>query len=177
MVNRKNLGYQFEKEFGRWLSTKHIFTVKLPDTRSLRAKVTAIAQATDSSFQELTGTKTPCDFWSVHDGRSYMWECKHTMQESLPFNRIAPHQDNALKAHYLSKGASILVVGYKNKEAYCINYSDWITLQGRFGSQGRKSVPITWIRKLAKIRLERKTPKDLPEKENKPRYVEVSLWD
>lgn len=146
-MNRRNLGYQLEKEFGRWLSTKHLFTVKLPDTRSLRAKVTAIAQATDSNFQELTGTKTPCDYWSVFNGMSCMWECKHTMQESLPFNRIAPHQDRALLAHYTALGKSMIVVGYKNKEAYCIEYSDWNRLRSMFSSKGRKSMPIEWIKK------------------------------
>lgn len=175
-MNKKNLGYQFEQEFGRWLSKKFPFTVKLPDTRSLRAKVTAIAQATDSKFQELTGTKTPCDFWTVMHGRSMIWECKHTMQESLPFDRISPHQEEALNKHKQAGGVSTLVIGHKNKQAYVIDMDEWNQLKNMFGNKGRKSIPIPWIKKLSRIHLERKTPKDL-QGETKARYVEVKKWD
>lgn len=175
-MNRKNLGYQFETEFGRWLSKRHPFVIKLPDTRSLRSKAKSIEVASNKTFQELTGTKTPADFWSVQNSYSHLWECKHTMQESLPFDRIAPHQRMSLESHANAGGNSYIVVGHKNKTAYCLTYNSWKQLQQRFETKGRKSVPMEWIKHLSFCKLERRTPSQL-EGEDKARYVEVSQWD
>jgi len=172
-MNKRNLGYKFEKEFGNWLKKEFAFIIKLPDTRSLRLKSKIVsAKAGVTSFQELTGTKTPADFWSLRNGTSFLWECKHTINKSLPFDRISQHQYEALRQHYNEGGESYLVIGFNNEEAYAIHINEWDWLKEKFENKGRKSLPKMWIKEKAQFKFERRTPSQL-EGEDKARYEVV----
>lgn len=166
----KNQGLKFENEFGRWLAKNHSFVIKLPDTRSLRMKAKAVSSAVGKNFQELTGTKVPGDYWSVKDGKSYLWECKHTNQASFPLGNMKDHQEVALAQHDKAGGQSFVAIAWKSEKCTILNIHQWYYLKELAYTHDRASIPKKWCEEGATKTLHRKTPKHLPKNEDKARY-------
>jgi penicillin-binding protein-related factor A (putative recombinase) len=97
-------GYSFEKEIDLTLVELWDYHFKIPDARTMQG------------FNMPFAPKVPADFCGHKSGRFQLLECKQTKMKSLPFDRLAPHQLDALLSADKSGGEAWLCVSFNNRE-------------------------------------------------------------
>lgn len=76
------------------------------------------------------GKKGQPDFAGTLDnGRSVVFEAKHTSSTRIPFKQVAPHQKQALKKHHELGAESFILVAFKLDDIYKIPIIDWLELE------------------------------------------------
>lgn len=66
---------------------------------------------------------------TLKNGRSVVFEAKHTNSTNLPFERVAPHQKQALNAHCDLGAEAFILVAFKLDSIYKIPINDWFELE------------------------------------------------
>ncbi len=158
-------GLQFEREFGAGLRLNYYFVVKFPDTRSLRMKQKIVESTIGKKFHEVTGLRSPADWWTMEDGQSILWECKQTQgvnkNYDFPIKNVKEHQVKTLQKHTENGGLSYLVINIKNEtfcEYYVLDIHDYIHLL----SQYKASIPRVELNGFNQKTCIRYTPKKNP---------------
>ena len=165
MIRAIARGLQFEKEFGEGLKTVYDFVIKMPDTRSLRMKQHIIERGAGVKFHDVTGMRSPADWWTVHKGVSILWECKQSkgINKAMGFPKanVKDHQLATLKAHKNEGGERYLVINIKNEdinEYYVVDIKDYLMLN----MSSERYINREVLNSLSKISLCRLTPTKNP---------------
>lgn len=72
---------------------------------------------------------------TLKNGRSVVFEAKHTNSTNLPFERVAPHQKQALNAHCDLGAEAFILVAFKLDSIYKIPIKDWLELEKTIGKK------------------------------------------
>lgn len=66
---------------------------------------------------------------TLKNGRSIVFEAKHTNTTNIEFKRIVPHQKHALKRHHELGAESFILIAFKLDNIYKISIKDWLELE------------------------------------------------
>lgn len=66
---------------------------------------------------------------TLKNGRSVVFEAKHTNSTNIPFERVAQHQKQALNAHCDLGAEAFILVAFKLDSIYKIPIKDWLLLE------------------------------------------------
>lgn len=72
---------------------------------------------------------------TLKNGRSVVFEAKHTNTTNIPFERIANHQKQALKKHHKLGAKAFILVAFKLDDIYKIPINDWLKLEKNIGKK------------------------------------------
>jgi penicillin-binding protein-related factor A (putative recombinase) len=145
----KRHGLQFENKFGEWLEKNSQYSFKVPDTRTLRAKLRLINNTgTLNHYRKLITLQTPCDYISVTNGITTFWECKSTQLKSWPLTNIKQHQIDALFKSRKAGAESWVILNFHSpdmriKGAYSMTYKlhPQVVVDFKF-KYNRESIPL-----------------------------------
>ena len=66
---------------------------------------------------------------TLKNGRSVVFEAKHTNSTNIPFERIAEHQKQSLKRHHELGAESFILIAFKLDDIYKVPINDWLKLE------------------------------------------------
>lgn len=76
------------------------------------------------------GQKGQPDFaGTLKNGRSVVFESKHTSTTNIQFKQVAPHQKQSLKRHCDLGAESFILIAFKLDNIYKVSIKDWIELE------------------------------------------------
>lgn len=82
------------------------------------------------------GNKGQPDFsGTLADGRSIVFEAKHTNTTNIPFSRIAHHQKRALERHGKLGADAFILIAFRFEAFYKVPISEWIDLERNIGKK------------------------------------------
>lgn len=80
---------------------------------------------------------------TLKNGRSIVFEAKHTNTTNIPFERIADHQKQALKKHSELGAEVFILVAFKLDDIYKIPIKDWLGLEKTIGKKSLNEKDLT----------------------------------
>ncbi len=80
---------------------------------------------------------------TLKNGRSIVFEAKHTSTTSIPFDQVAHHQKQALKKHSELGAEAFILVAFKLDDIYKIPIKDWLELEGTIGKKSLNEKDLT----------------------------------
>ncbi|API89415.1 hypothetical protein BKP56_09175 [Marinilactibacillus sp. 15R] len=137
-LKAKRSGDQFENLIVRscdyYKRTSIAYIQKTPEPM----KVIAVLDMNKGHFRAHYEKKAQPDFsGTLKDGRSIVFEAKHTTGTSLPFDRINKQQEIDLALHDELDAWAGVVISFSMKNFYCVPYYAWNKLKE---TSGKKSV-------------------------------------
>lgn len=72
---------------------------------------------------------------TLKNGRSIVFEAKHTSTTNIPFDQVAHHQKQALKQHSELGAEAFILVAFKLDDIYKVPIMDWIELEKTVGKK------------------------------------------
>lgn len=97
-----------------------------------------IGTLNNGQFRAIYAKKGQPDFLgTLKGGRSIMFEAKHTESTNIRFDRVAPHQERDLENTYKLGGLSLVLISFKFKNFYAVEWQEWMSLKK---TTGKKSV-------------------------------------
>ncbi|MEC6747348.1 Holliday junction resolvase RecU [Marinilactibacillus sp. XAAS-LB27] len=101
-------------------------------------KILSVIDKTKGHFRAHFEKKAQPDFTgTLKDGKSIVFEAKHTEDPSIRFDRINMIQEQDLKLHDSLGAYSFILVSFKMRSFYAIPVEDWMHLKL---TSGKKSV-------------------------------------
>lgn len=89
-------------------------------------------------FQAVYTMKAQPDFTgTLKNGKSVVFEAKHTDGTNIPFDRINEQQQEDLALHNHLGAMTFILISFNMRHFYAIPYSDWMQLKEQ---SGKKSV-------------------------------------
>lgn len=72
---------------------------------------------------------------TLKNGRSIVFEAKHTSTTNIPFNQVAHHQKQALKQHSELGAEAFILIAFKLDDIYKVPIKDWLELEENIGKK------------------------------------------
>lgn len=72
---------------------------------------------------------------TLKNGRSIVFEAKHTNTTNLAFNRLEQHQKGALEIHDRLGAMSFILISFSLDNFYKVSYKDWVKLESGIGKK------------------------------------------
>lgn len=72
---------------------------------------------------------------TLKNGRSVVFEAKHTNSTNIPFERVKQHQKQALKQHHELGAKAFILVAFKLDSIYKVPIMDWLELEKNIGKK------------------------------------------
>lgn len=89
-------------------------------------------------FQAVYTMKAQPDFTgTLKNGKSVVFEAKHTDGTNMPFDRINDQQQEDLALHNHLGAMTFILISFNMKHFYAVPYSDWMQMKEK---SGKKSV-------------------------------------